>query len=383
MKFNLENASYREEKSGFNKTEEEIASVKNEVVPEKTEQSAERPKDISRREFNKLFGLTAAGLVLGLNPLEAEAGNQAKKTGDKNTKEKISEIRRGLREQTEAAENQKASNDGKKEKENKFDAEATVKSCLAAYDELARRKDIWPTNLFTDDFLIALQAQESKGDPKAVSPAGALGIMQVMPGTISEVHRYLGRQKNSKGLKYDGPVELSDREKAEIEKLILTKGDYGRAYGKIYLMRLFDNRHGFKMGNEEYREGKIEEAQKNLLAAYNAGPGNVSKVDKNGRRQMKWQIFWPAETRKYWKRVFEYKQLIARSKNMFKTCGLKLSRAQENFAANIIINKNKQDPAKVSDTYIKHKTNALAGKRQELARLNRELDHNEILKALA
>ncbi|MCU0679076.1 MAG: transglycosylase SLT domain-containing protein [Planctomycetes bacterium] len=383
MGFNFENIDPKEETGDLDKTEDNIVKSNSETVPEKTEDAVERPKDMSRRDFNKLFGLATAGLMLGLNPLEAEARNKARITGEKDTKEKISEIRRSLCEETKAAENKKTGNDRKKEKENKFDAEATVKSCLTAYDELARRKDIWPADLFTDDFVIALQAQESKGDPKAVSPAGALGIMQVMPGTISEVHRYLGKQKNAKGLKYDGPVELSDQEKAEIEKLILTKGDYGRAYGKIYLMRLFDNRHGFKIGNEDYRLGNIEEAQKNLLAAYNAGPGNVSKVDKKGQRQMKWQIFWPAETRKYWKRVFEYKQLIARSKNIFKTCGLRLSRAQENFAANILINKNKLDPGKVSDAYIRRKADALASKRRELAKNNSNLDLNQILNALS
>ncbi len=38
-----------------------------------------------------------------------------------------------------------------------------------------------------DDLVLALIQQESRGDPEALSPAGAIGLMQVMPFTFAEM----------------------------------------------------------------------------------------------------------------------------------------------------------------------------------------------------
>jgi hypothetical protein len=91
----------------------------------------------------------------------------------------------------------------------------------------------------------AVMAQESAGRPDAVSPAGARGLMQLMPGTAQE----LGVDPNDPAQNIDGGVR--------------------------YLKQQID-RFGVSGG----------------LAAYNAGPGRFQKT--NGRFEA-----LPAETRNY------------------------------------------------------------------------------------
>jgi soluble lytic murein transglycosylase len=81
--------------------------------------------------------------------------------------------------------------------------------------------------------------QESTFDASAESPAGALGLMQVMPRTGRSLARSLG-------LRY--------------RRSMLTDPEVGLKMGTLYLRRMIDA-HG----------GHIERA----LAAYNAGPGRV------------------------------------------------------------------------------------------------------------
>lgn len=88
----------------------------------------------------------------------------------------------------------------------------------------------------------AVIAQESAGNPSAVSPAGARGLMQLMPGTAAEVAGKLG-------LPFD-------------EGRLTTDPDYNRTLGTAYLDEQL-KKYG---GNTTL-----------ALAAYNAGPGNVEK----------------------------------------------------------------------------------------------------------
>lgn len=85
----------------------------------------------------------------------------------------------------------------------------------------------------------ALICQESTFDAGAVSPVGARGLMQIMPGTGRTLARNLGVRYNARGL-YDPQTSLT--------------------FGTRYLRQMLD-RFG----------GRVERA----LAAYNAGPHRV------------------------------------------------------------------------------------------------------------
>lgn len=89
-------------------------------------------------------------------------------------------------------------------------------------------------------FLVeAVIKQESAGNPKAVSPVGALGLMQIMPDTAKEIAKELG-----------------------IEKYDLKDPETNVKFGTYYLTK------------------KLKEFKGDLnlaLAAYNAGSGNVRK----------------------------------------------------------------------------------------------------------
>ncbi|MBE0566603.1 MAG: lytic transglycosylase domain-containing protein, partial [Krumholzibacteria bacterium] len=113
--------------------------------------------------------------------------------------------------------------------------------------EAARETDLPPA------LLLAMVVQESGGNPQAVSPKGARGLMQLMPGTAAEL----------------GVADPAD----PAQNL---RG------GATYLARML----------ERY-EGRLDLA----LAAYNAGPG---AVDRAGRAVPQY-----AETRRYVRQVLD------------------------------------------------------------------------------
>jgi len=121
----------------------------------------------------------------------------------------------------------------------------------------------------------AMIYQESRGNPKAKSKAGAAGLMQLMPGTAKELavkDVFDAKQNIAAGTKY-------------IEKMRSKFGDDSLA-----------------------------------LAAYNWGPGNVSKAVRQAAKALKKdasQVTWddilsevtvPTETRKYVERVFRLRE---------------------------------------------------------------------------
>jgi len=125
--------------------------------------------------------------------------------------------------------------------------------------------------------LHAVARQESLFNPNAVSPAGARGLMQLMPGTAKEVATRLG-------VPY-APQRLYDE-------------DYNLQLGASYLQRMityFDGNHVL------------------AVAAYNAGPGNVNKWLRRfgdprqpGVDVIDWIEQIPfSETRNYVQRVLE------------------------------------------------------------------------------
>lgn len=111
-----------------------------------------------------------------------------------------------------------------------------------------------------------VKQQESGGDQSAVSSAGAIGIMQVMPDTAPEAARLAG-------LPWDENAYYNDPA-------------YNELLGIAYL-------------SEQLRkyDGDVERA----LAAYNAGPGAVD--DALSMHDANWLSAMPAETQDYVARV--------------------------------------------------------------------------------
>ena len=136
----------------------------------------------------------------------------------------------------------------------------------------------------------AIIRQESMFDPNAKSPAGALGLMQLMPATAKHVAQRAG-------FKYTQSRLTSDP-------------DFNITVGSRYLANLVDSFGG------SYVLG---------IAAYNAGPGNVNKWlrDMGDPRLMKdtdmivdWIELIPfKETRNYVQRVLEALQVYRHSVN--------------------------------------------------------------------
>jgi len=111
------------------------------------------------------------------------------------------------------------------------------------------------------DLLKRVEKQESGGNPNAVSSAGAIGLMQVMPDTAPEAAKLAGVPFDENAYRRDP--------------------SYQRLIGAAYLaemLRQFD-------GNKAL-----------ALAAYNAGPGRVRQALRSGDR---WFANLPAETRNY------------------------------------------------------------------------------------
>ena len=131
-----------------------------------------------------------------------------------------------------------------------------------------------------DDWALAhaIAKQESGFDPKAVSSAGARGLMQVLPGTAKETAKKIGRS-------YDLAA-------------LTTDPGYNLLIGTAYFSEL----------SKQFDGGMIL-----AIAAYNAGPGNVKKwIDafgdprQPGTDPIDWVERIPfSETRSYVQRVLE------------------------------------------------------------------------------
>lgn len=136
--------------------------------------------------------------------------------------------------------------------------------------QLAGRHGISPATIF------AIIRKESIFQPEVKSPAGALGLMQIMPATASATaKRY--------GIPYGGTYQL-------------TQIDTNLAIGSQYLADRLN-----QYGHLAY-----------AAASYNAGPGRVDrwKAERPGMPLDEWVAQIPFnETRDYVKRVVEYEKV--------------------------------------------------------------------------
>ena len=154
----------------------------------------------------------------------------------------------------------------------------------ASYDGVALIEQGYPVVEAPDDgperaLLLAVSRQESEFNEQAVSPAGARGLMQLMPATAKAVAKSLDLAWRGERSLHDTPynVRLGG---AYLEDLLTD-------YGGSYVM---------------------------AIAAYNAGPGRVSRWvkdfgdprDLDAERLIDWIELIPfSETRNYVQRVLE------------------------------------------------------------------------------
>ncbi|HWX49248.1 MAG TPA: lytic transglycosylase domain-containing protein [Roseomonas sp.] len=131
--------------------------------------------------------------------------------------------------------------------------------------------------------LYALALQESRFDPKAVSPSGARGLMQIMPATAAYI--------------LDDP---SLRGKAGLQRL----------HDPAFSLELAQ-RYLHHLTAREVVDGDLIR----LLAAYNNGPGNVARWAPNVRHQDDPFLFIESipvdETRAFVQRVLAYSWIYA------------------------------------------------------------------------
>jgi len=164
----------------------------------------------------------------------------------------------------------------------------SVKAAKKAQQKGVVLKDVgYPRPETEQDFPIeraltlAIIRQESEFDPEAESPAGALGMMQLLPGTAKETARKIS-------LPYEGSQ--------------LTSPNYNMRLGSNYLARMINAYDGSYVM---------------AIAAYNAGPGNVRKwiqqfgtPGTNAYDAINWIEKIPFyETRNYVQRVLENLQV--------------------------------------------------------------------------
>ena len=201
---------------------------------------------------------------------------------------------------------------------------------LKAYLEISKDPEKFPKEIFENDLLIAQQCQESRGEVDAESHSGALGVMQNMASSIIDVTDYLNKLKRNTGFEWSGPKKLSDGDMEKINKLITQKGDYGRAFGKIYLMQLWDNKYGYSVGRKKFEEGDVAGAQIELMGAYNAGLGRVKgkslsewkklrekyRCKKDTKSQKEFRAYDEVIT--YVEKIFNYKKRIGNIREAIK-----------------------------------------------------------------
>lgn len=122
----------------------------------------------------------------------------------------------------------------------------------------------------------AVVYQESRGKANAISPKGAVGLMQVMPRTAVEISKELG----------DGLIsaDMSDERITSIISNPTTNQQYGEHYLRK-MIRTYSSRGG------------VEAA----LIAYNGGGKRAEEWIKSGFDDS----VLPAETRKYYKSIME------------------------------------------------------------------------------
>ena len=159
---------------------------------------------------------------------------------------------------------------------------------ISEYDKTVRK---YARRYLFDWRLISAQIYtESRFRSQARSYRGALGLMQIMPGTA----RWLEGK-----VKSDVPELRTASQMLVDPEVNIHLGCY---YDAMLLNRIKD-------------AGNTEDRSKMMLAAYNAGPGNLNRARRKSSEPESWEgvsPHLPAETRKYVPAIYDrygiYKQ---------------------------------------------------------------------------
>ncbi len=219
--------------------------------------------------------------------------------------------------------------------EKDFEIKNIADHYLKAFEELKLEEEFFPKEIFTRDLLIAQQLQESDYKANAKSRAGAIGTMQNMDISIKDVSQFLEKLHLNNVIDYNGPIyqnpkdsqQRKEQRKEKFGKRILKKSDftaleylridnpdYSKALGKLYLMQLSNKEYGYGAGHKLHKEGKIKDAQAEILGAYNAGYGRVKDIPRD-----KWEY---REPRDYVKNIFNYMDRLKNVRNTMEEAGL-------------------------------------------------------------
>ncbi len=249
---------------------------------------------LNRRNFLKILGIAGASLITGeiINKAYKILNNQSL---DKENQINLNTTREvNLQQRFNNSQISPVENNSQKENKEEF---KLADIFFQKFSELSCQEKYWPHKIFTPEFLIAIQLQETKFNPKAKSRKGAIGIMQNMDISIKDVARFLTILAKKGKIKYNGPSDLTKKQLKEIKKMIKENADYSRVFGKLFLMTLY---HLYKVGQKEYQNGQTELTQKKLAACYNGGHSLYKKPE--------WR--WPRESRHYAQKVMFYKHLL-------------------------------------------------------------------------
>lgn len=129
------------------------------------------------------------------------------------------------------------------------------------------------SKVFTPDFWLAVQFQESRFNPKAVSHKGAKGDFQVTPIAVQAVIKYYYFLKQKKALTtYHGPKKISFALAKKVCNLFASYPEYCEVFGKSYFVVIHDPEYIWNKKKDFFRGKPIWEQRARLLYSYNAGP---------------------------------------------------------------------------------------------------------------
>jgi hypothetical protein len=163
--------------------------------------------------------------------------------------------------------------------------------------EVSRRFD---PEVFTKDFVMAQQYQESRYNEKAESEAGAKGVYQNLPVSIMDTIKYLAYLRKATKSKedkdrcdYRGPESISEGLAVKMGELLKQKSDYGRAVGKLYLLAIHDKDYAFNQppNPDVFRGRSPEKQQELLLLSYHDGPPIRHRPNEASRRGREYVLY--------------------------------------------------------------------------------------------